>query len=118
MTLTVTRLAGGFGAASVRCRTVAGGSATPGSDYVESDVTLTWAAGEIGQRSCTIPILDDSQDEPDETVIVELQDPTGASLGALTAATLTILDDDIFDPMPFLDGFETGDTSRWSTTIP
>ena len=22
------------------------------------------------------------------------------------------------DPMPFLDGFETGDTSRWSSTVP
>jgi hypothetical protein len=23
-----------------------------------------------------------------------------------------------FDPMPFLDGFETGDTSRWSAAVP
>jgi hypothetical protein len=116
--MTVSRVGGTVGAATVHCVTVDGGTATPGVDYTATDQVLNWASGETGAKSCTIPIVADTLDEPDETVIIELQTPTGASMGATATATLTILDDDVADTMPFLDGFETGDTSRWSTTFP
>ncbi|KAB2963539.1 MAG: M20/M25/M40 family metallo-hydrolase [Thermoanaerobaculia bacterium] len=93
--LTVSRADGSFGAATVHCRTVAGGTATAGADYSATDATLSWAAGQGGDRTCSVPILNDTFDEPDETVLVELQDASGAPVGTPGAATLTILDNDI-----------------------
>ena len=55
--LTVSRADGSFGAATVHCRTVAGGTATAGADYTAIDATLSWAAGQGGNRTCSVPIL-------------------------------------------------------------
>ena len=41
----------------------------------------------------------------------------GGTLGARTTALLTISDNDSAGQL-FLDGFETGNTSRWSNTVP
>jgi hypothetical protein len=41
-----------------------------------------------------VPILDDALLEPGETVSLTLSQPTNATLGAISSATLTILDDD------------------------
>ncbi|HSM15167.1 MAG TPA: M20/M25/M40 family metallo-hydrolase, partial [Thermoanaerobaculia bacterium] len=116
-TITVTRTGGAGGAASARCTTVGGGTATAGADYTATDQTLSWADGQSGDRTCTIPILDDPLVEGNETVAVVLQNVTGAAPGAPLTATLTILDDPS-DPLLFADGFETADTSRWSAAVP
>lgn len=92
--LTVDRAGSAAGTATVHCRTVAGGTATPGQDYTETDATLSWGAGQGGNRTCSIPIINDTLDETNETIRVELQDATGAAIGSPSLATVTITDND------------------------
>jgi hypothetical protein len=69
---------------------VTGGTATGGGvDYVLSPGTLTFAPGEV-VKSIPITIIDDTNDEPDETIIVTLDSPNGAALNANTTHTYTI----------------------------
>ncbi len=75
------------------------GTATAGSgnDFtIQGSGTLSVAAG---ATTATIPvvILDDSTDEPAETVILTLTGDTGYTLGSTTVHTLTITDND--DPV-------------------
>jgi hypothetical protein len=94
-TITVTRSAGSAGAVGVSYAT-AGSSATPGSDYSPVTGTLTWAAGDSSNKTFTIPIVDDTQVEGPETFFVQLSGATGgATVGALSTATVTIADNDV-----------------------
>jgi len=68
-------------------------TAEAGSDYVASSSTLSFAPGQTSQ-SFAVTILDDGLDEPDETLTLALSNPVNATLGAPSAATLTIVDDD------------------------
>jgi hypothetical protein len=52
---------------------------------------LTFAPGQTSV-SFTIPILDDSLNEADETVNVTLNNPSNATLGLPANATLTLID--------------------------
>lgn len=69
------------------------GSATAGSDYTAVSGTLTFNPGETSQ-TFTVPIINDGQVETNETVLLKLSAPNGASLGAPANATLTIIDND------------------------
>jgi len=75
------------------------GTATAGSDYTAASGTLTFPAGSTSQ-TFTVPIIDDSADEPDETVNLTLSSPSGGGtvLGAQSTAVLTIVDND--EPAP------------------
>jgi outer membrane autotransporter protein len=64
---------------------------TYGEDYEFIEGTLTWADGESGSKSFSIPISNDTEIEDDETVIVELKDSEG---NVFDTITLTIVDDD------------------------
>src|SRR5690606_31433987 len=67
------------------------------------------ADGEESERLVRIPLLDDGQGEPDETVTLSLSDPDGcATLGEPSTATLTIWDDD--GPPPEDVGYTIGGT--------
>ena len=67
-----------------------GGTATGGGvDYTLAPGTLTFAPGETVQ-SIPITIIDDTLNEADETIIVTLDSPTGATLNANTTHTYTI----------------------------
>ncbi|MCZ7597878.1 MAG: hypothetical protein M5U09_09315 [Gammaproteobacteria bacterium] len=95
--------------------TVTGGTATGGGvDYTLAAGVLAFDAGVLS-RNIEVAITDDLLAEPAETIQIQLSAPTGgASLGAGSQHTLTILDDDL-DHL-FADGFESGDTSEWSAT--
>jgi hypothetical protein len=83
---------------------VVGGTATGGGvDYTLAAGTLTFNPGETS-KPVSIEIINDGVDEDDETIIVELSNPTGggAVLGNITQHTYTIL-----DPRPKV-GFEAG----------
>ena len=68
------------------------GTATQGSDYtIQASVTL---AANATSAQIPIVIVDDQQEESDETVIVTLVSGDGYTLGSTTAFTLTITDND------------------------
>jgi hypothetical protein len=79
------------------------GTATAGSDYTPASGVVTFAPG-VTNQTFPVPILDDLLDEPDETVALTLSTPTNATLGAPSAATLTILDDDLAPTVQFSAG--------------
>ncbi len=94
VTITVTRTGGSAGAVSARLAT-SNGTAAEAADYTATDTFVTFAAGDTTAKTVTVPILQDTTDEPDETVNLTLSTPTGgATLGAQTSAVLTITDDD------------------------
>ncbi|MFM1769214.1 MAG: hypothetical protein RJA22_1743 [Verrucomicrobiota bacterium] len=69
-------------------------SATSGSDYVGTNVVLSWRGNET-RKSILIPLLPDTRVESNETFQVTLANPTGgALLDARTNLTVTLLDDD------------------------
>src|SRR3954447_25123783 len=91
-TFTVTRAGGVKGSMSVNYAT-ANGTAQAGSDYTATSGTLTFADNETSKK-VTVPINNNTADEPDETFSLNLGSPTsGATLGTASATT-TIVDDD------------------------
>jgi hypothetical protein len=87
------------------------GTATAGNDYTPASGVVTFAPG-VTSQTFTVPILDDLLDEPDETVALALSTPTNATLGAPSAATLTILDDDLAPTVQFSAGnFTVGEAA-------
>ncbi|HKQ16193.1 MAG TPA: Calx-beta domain-containing protein [Steroidobacteraceae bacterium] len=93
-TITVTRTGGSSGAVSARLAT-SNGTAAAAADYTATDTIVNFADGDTTAKTVSVPILQDTTDEPDETVTLTLSTPTGgATLGAQTSAVLTITDDD------------------------
>lgn len=96
LTITVNRVNGSTGAATVDV-VVTGGTATAGvgNDYVlATPVPLSFADGETS-KTFDISILGDTTFEPNETILLGLQNATGASVGAPGAATVTITNDEL-----------------------
>lgn len=92
-TITVTRTSNTV-AADVSYST-SDGTANAGSDYTATSGTLNFAIGETN-KTFTILINDDTLVEGNESVALSLNNPTnGASLGAPSSASLTILDNDV-----------------------
>ena len=73
--------------------TVADGTAKAGVDYVASNGTATFAAGSA-TATANLQVLNDALLEPKETANFALVAGPGFTLGAVTSATLSILDDD------------------------
>ncbi len=67
-------------------------TATAGADYTAVSGTLTFSPGQTSQ-TFSVPVLNDSLDENDETVLLSLANPDKATLG-ISSATLTLQDDD------------------------
>ena len=80
---------------------VTGGTATPGTDYAipgalvpNSLVRLTFGANQTSASFTIVPV-NDGDVEPDETVELKLQNPTGgATIGNQNTARATIVDND------------------------
>src|SRR5205823_10792604 len=89
----VTRSGGSASGVTVNYST-SDGTATAGFDYTATSGTLTFGAG-VTSKTFAIPIVNDTLDEPDETVNLTLSNPTGgATLGTPDTAVLTIIDND------------------------
>ena len=73
-----------------------GGDATPGQDYQATSSLATIPAAATS-TTIAVRIIDDTEDEPDETFVVTLSGPTGGAEVSSSdgAATVTILDDDV-----------------------
>jgi hypothetical protein len=87
-TITVTRVGANNGAISANYATT-DGTATAGSDYIQTTGTLSWADGDSADKTFTIAITDDGDFEGPETFTIILTD-SGESLDS---ATITIYDD-------------------------
>ena len=72
--------------------TTADGTATADADYVAADGRLTFAPGQT-EATIAVAVFNDALDEGDETLTIELSDPTNATIADGTA-TGTITDDD------------------------
>ncbi len=92
VTVTVSRTGSSTGAVTVNYAT-ASGSATAGIDFSSAIGTLSWADGELGNKTFSVTILDDTASEGSETVNLTISGPSGAILGT-SSAILTINDND------------------------
>lgn len=93
-TITVTRAGGLIYPASVNYATAHGGTATVGQDYTSTTGTLNFNAGQ-STKTFTVPIANDTTDEPDETVNLSLSNPSAnAVLINPSSSVLTIADND------------------------
>ena len=87
---------------------VTGGTATGGGiDYTLAPGTLTFLVGEA-TKNISAAIVDDAWAEVDETINIALSNPTNAQLGAYSAHTYTILDDEP-TPVGFVEDVESGE---------
>lgn len=94
ITMTVTRTGGSDGAISV-AYTTADGTAKAGSDYTATSGTLSWAAGDAAPKTFTIPVLDDTAIEGNESFNVLLSAANGgANIGQASVAIDTITDNE------------------------
>ncbi len=90
-TITLRREGGSAGALTVYFRAV-DGTATSGEDFTGTSGIVSWADGEQGDQTVTVPILDDDAAEGDETVLI--QAGTDSDFVVFEETTLTIVDDD------------------------
>jgi hypothetical protein len=92
-TITLTRSNGSDEPVSAYINLV-NGSAKAGSDYLNTPILVNFADGET-TRVVNVPLINDQQYEPNETVLLSLAYPQGgARLGAIASAVLTINSDD------------------------
>ena len=90
----VIRTGGSFGAISATVSPM-NGTATAPADYSSTPILVSFADGDTTNKTVTIPIVDDSLIEGNETVNLSLGSPTnGATIGTQSSAVLTILDND------------------------
>ncbi len=94
VSLNVQRAGGSSGIVSVNYA-ISNGSAIAGSDYTQTQGTVTFTNGDTAPKSITVPIINDTLAEQSETFSVTLSAPTGgALLGTPATAIVTIQDDD------------------------
>lgn len=106
--VTLRRSGGGVGAIAVTV-VPSGGSATAGapplaapSDFDATPIVVAWADGDLADKTVSVPVLNESLVETDETVALTLSAPSaGAEIGAPAAATLTITNDDFAGTVEF-----------------
>lgn len=93
-TITVARTNGSEGAVSISYAT-SNGTASSSTDYNSTSGTLSWGDGDTMSQTFTVAIIDDADEESDETIILTLSSPQGSvSLGNYNTATLTITAND------------------------
>jgi uncharacterized delta-60 repeat protein/uncharacterized repeat protein (TIGR01451 family) len=80
------------GVASINFQT-SDGTATAGQDYLFTSLNLVFLDGETN-KVIAIPILDDTIGEGNETVNLNLLNPTNATVGLQPTAILTIVDNE------------------------
>jgi chitinase len=106
----------GAGAVTVHYATE-DGSALAGSDYTAQSGTLSFSRTDTA-KTISVPIIDDTQNEGDETFNLRLSNPSGAAAsGNDLAGTATIADDDAVVPLP-TSGSTTGSSIASDRSAP
>lgn len=99
-----------------------GVAATAGSDFGTSGTTtfsgtVSFADGETS-KTITVPILNDTTDEADETLVVVISDPSVGQIGVAPQATVVITDDDAAPTLSIADSsVSEGDTGTTNGTL-
>jgi hypothetical protein len=96
-TIYVSRFGGSSGQVTVQFATSNNGTAVAGSDYTATTGTVTWADGETGEKTFTIPLTNDTAPEGIESFNVTLSSPTGGArlfVEGSTKCVQLIFDDD------------------------
>jgi uncharacterized delta-60 repeat protein len=72
-------------------------SATADSqDFDPTPIWVTWVDGDTSPQTITLAIVDDADDEPNESFTVALAEPSGgAAIGAQSSGAITINDNDL-----------------------
>ncbi|MHA3773558.1 S8 family serine peptidase [Verrucomicrobiota bacterium sgz303538] len=91
--ITVERLGGTSGEATVDYVFSTDSSAANGSDYNAVDGTITFVDGQA-KATIPVPIVDDTAVESNESIYVLLKNPTNAALGGVTLSELQIKDNE------------------------
>ena len=79
-----------------------GGTATPGTDFSYTPGSETWGVGDDGFETFSFSITQDTLDEPNETIVFALSNPTeGTALGSPMTFTVTMVDDDVAGTLQF-----------------
>jgi len=91
VTVSVARVDGSVGAASVNYAT-ANGTAIAGLDYTATSGTLNWADGNADNKTVVIAILNRAGAQGSRSFTVRLSNPTAATLGSPRTNTVTIND--------------------------
>jgi len=94
ITISVLRAGGSAGAVSVHYAT-GDGTGVAGTNYTATSGTLDWADGDAAAKTFSVKVLDDGVADGSHTVNLALTSPQGgASLGAQSAAVLTVTNTD------------------------
>jgi hypothetical protein len=92
--LQVTRVGSTIGIASVDYETV-DGTALAGTHFTFTDSTLTWADGEAGNKTITVPIIDNATADGNVEFTVLLSDPVNGVIDSgQDEISVTIIDDE------------------------
>ena len=94
ISITVERVAGSSGQASVSYASSNGTAVAPG-DYTAANGSLMWADGEAGLKNFQLTVVADGVAEVDETVNLSLSNAVGASLGVPASAVVTIIEPEL-----------------------
>ena len=105
VTIRLQRNGGTQGEVSIQYAT-ADGTASSASDYSARSGTLTWAAGDNSEKTVSVPITNDAQNESDETFTVALSNAGGgAGIEGSPTYTITVGNDDVAaNPPPMNSG--------------
>ncbi len=98
VTITVNRN-GDVGNVSVDYAT-SDGTAMAGADYTDTSGTLEWRDGDGDPMSFTVQILDNANEDGNRDFNLTLSNPTGGAELGLSAATVTIFDDEALVCVP------------------
>ncbi len=98
------RTGGPGGAISVDVMSV-DGTATQGSDYTPVSETLFWGANDFNPKTVHVAIQNDSDQEGDENLLLNLANPTGGVIiGTIPTLAVNIVDTDSTPPSTPLSG--------------
>ncbi len=96
--IVVRRNNGFLGAVSVQYAT-SNGTAMAGGDYTTANGTLNWGAGELDEKTISVPLVNDTVSENDETFRITLSNLTGgAVIDGATTLDVSVTNDDVGAP--------------------
>ncbi len=112
--VTVMRMGGSSGAASVHYAT-ANGSAVAGRDYTATSGSLSWASGDATSKTVSVAVSNATPYTGTRTFSVALSAATGSTMGTPSSSTVAVVGDATAPP-PTTGGPCAKSSSSWTTT--